>query len=76
MSEKQDEDGVIVGAAELIGKTAGRVANIVGLSSPAKTPHEAHPPASKTKLPKKSKSRLPRRQKKAQKKVRSAASQI
>jgi hypothetical protein len=56
--EKSDEP-ILVTAAKVIGKAAGKVAAAVGV--PAKSQKIA-------KLPKKNKSRLPRRQKKAQKK--------
>ncbi len=58
------EDSVLVETAKAIGRTAGKIANLVG-AEPTKS-------TKKGKLPKKNNPRLPRRQKKA--KLRAAAS--
>jgi hypothetical protein len=80
MAKKKDTqeapaEGVLVTAAKKIGKTAGKVAAVAGVT--VEPPAEAAPPAPKpqtksTKVPKlekKNKARLPRKQKKAQQKA-------
>ena len=80
MAKKKDaqeapEEGVLVAAAKKIGKAAGKVAAVAGVT--AEEPTEAAPPAPKPqtksvkvpKLAKKDKSRLPRKEKKAQQKA-------
>jgi hypothetical protein len=62
--EKKQEDGILTETAKAIGRTAGKVAAMVGAGNPEGklTPKTPRP----GKLPKKNKHRLPRRQKKAQ----------
>jgi hypothetical protein len=63
--EEQAPDTVVVAAAKVIGKAAGKIAALAGASGP-----ELKAPAVKRgRLAPKNKSRLPRKQKKAQKKV-------
>jgi hypothetical protein len=63
--EEQAPESVVVAAAKVIGKAAGKIAALAGASGP-----ELKAPAVKRgRLAPKDKSRLPRKQKKAQKKA-------
>jgi hypothetical protein len=65
MAQNGEETNLLISAAKVLGKTAGKIAAIAGVEGqPAQTSVDR--PA-KRKLPKKNKTRLPRRQKKAQK---------
>ncbi len=69
--KKKQEDSALVGAAEVVGATVGKIAALVGVGGkPATPPKNIKIP----KLAKSGKSRLPRKQKKAQKKAALAAS--
>jgi hypothetical protein len=68
--KKKKEESALVGAAETIGATVGKIAALVGVGGkPATAPKSIKIP----KLAKKGKSRLPRRQKKAQQKAQQKA---
>jgi|SRR5690242_10440258 len=69
--EAPEQEGLLVSAAKTIGKAAGKIASVAGV-----TPEAGEHPAGRkkqAKLPPKNKARLPRRQKKAQKKKQMAA---
>jgi hypothetical protein len=69
--KKKKEDSALVGAAEAIGATVGKMAALVGVTvKPATAPKNIKIP----KLAKSGKSRLPRKEKKAQQKAAAAAS--
>jgi hypothetical protein len=68
--KKKKEDSALVGAAEAIGATVGKIAALVGVGGkPATAPKAIKIP----KLAKKGKSRLPRKEKKAQQKAQQKA---
>jgi hypothetical protein len=65
-NKKGAKENILVGAAKVIGSTAGKIASLAGVGSePAKA-------RKKGKLIKKESSRLPRKQKKAQQKAKAA----
>jgi F420-0:gamma-glutamyl ligase len=68
--EQPETENVLVAAAKTIGKAAGTIAHIAGVSPSETRAPKAQP---KGKLPKKNKARLPRKVKKAQKKANQAA---
>jgi hypothetical protein len=63
MTKEPKPEGILVDAAKAIGRTAGKVAALVGASEPAPRRVAA---VHKGKLVKKNKQKLPRREKKAQ----------
>ena len=67
--KKKKEDSALVGAAEAIGATVGKIAALVGAVKTATAPKNIKIP----KLAKKGKSRLPRKEKKAQQKAQQKA---
>ncbi len=58
---KTEESSILLDAAKAIGRTAGKVAAIVGAAAPA----DAKVKAKNGRIPKSNKSRLPRKEKKA-----------
>jgi len=64
MTDEKKPEGVLVDAAKAIGRTAGKVATLVG-AGPAAEPQRKKT-VRKPKLAKSNKRRLPRKQKKAQ----------